>query len=123
LPSEIQKIAAFLNKPVTPEQIEKLVDHVDIDKFAKNESVNMTREIKAGLSNEGHTFIRKGAKVYSFIKLKEFSVFKKYCAIIWFVGETGGWKNHFSPEVNRKIDEWIEKNLEGSDLKFVTELD
>ncbi len=40
-----------------------------------------------------------------------------------FTGETGGWKNHFTPEVNRKIDEWIEKNLEGSDLKFVTELD
>lgn len=60
LPTEIKKIAAFLNKTLTEEQIEKLVDHVHIDKFAKNESVNMAREIKAGLSNEGHTFIRKG---------------------------------------------------------------
>ncbi len=70
LPTEIKKIAAFLNKAVTEEQIEKLVDHVDIDKFAKNESVNMAREIKAGLSNEGHTFIRKGVIVI-LIDLKE----------------------------------------------------
>jgi hypothetical protein len=32
-----------------------------------------------------------------------------------------GEMTHFSPEVNRKIDEWIEKNLEGTDLKFVAE--
>ena len=38
-------------------------------------------------------------------------------------GQTGDWKNHFSPELNQKIDEWISKNLTGSDLKFVTELD
>lgn len=45
--------------------------------------------------------------------------------LLFFVvkGETGDWKNHFSPEVNRKIDEWIEKNLAGTDLKFVTELE
>ena len=60
MPTEIKKMAAFLNKTLTEEQIEKLVDHVRIDKFAKNESVNMAREIQAGLSNEGHTFIRKG---------------------------------------------------------------
>jgi hypothetical protein len=59
-------MAAFLNKTLTEEQIEKLVDHVQIDKFAKNDSVNMAREIQAGLSNEGQTFIRKGM---SFISL------------------------------------------------------
>jgi hypothetical protein len=94
---EIKKIAAFLGKTVTPEQIEKLVDHVKVDNFSKNASVNMTMEIKSGFTNEGHSFIRKG--------------------------QTGDWKNHFSPDLNRRIDEWIAKNLEGSDLKFVTELD
>lgn len=89
-------MAAFLNKTLTDEQIEKLVDHVKVEKFSKNQSVNMDMEIKAGFANEGHSFIRKG--------------------------ETGDWKNHFSPELNAKIDRWIEKNLEGSDLKFVTEL-
>lgn len=97
LPTEIRKIAAFLNKTLTEEQVAKLVDHVVVDKFAKNESVNMAREVSAGLTNEGYSFVRKG--------------------------QTGDWKNHFSPEVNRKIDEWIEKNLAGTDLKFVTELE
>ena len=38
-------------------------------------------------------------------------------------GKTGDWMNHFSPELNQRIDEWIEKNLEGTDLKFVTQLE
>ena len=94
---EIRKIYQFLNKKLTDEQIEKLVDHVKVDIFSKNASVNMTMEIKSGFTNEGHSFIRKG--------------------------QTGDWKNHFSPDLNRRIDKWIAKNLEGSDMKFVTELD
>jgi hypothetical protein len=38
-------------------------------------------------------------------------------------GKTGDWKNHFGPELNQRIDEWIEKNLSGTDLKFTTELE
>ena len=38
-------------------------------------------------------------------------------------GKTCDWKNHFCPELNETIDRWMEKNLNGSDLKFVTELD
>ncbi len=40
-----------------------------------------------------------------------------------FKGKTGDWKNHISPELNKRVDNWIAKNLEGSDLQFVTELD
>ena len=36
---------------------------------------------------------------------------------------TGDWKNNFSPELNKKIDEWIDKNLAGTELKFITELE
>ena len=49
-----------MGKTLTDENIEKLVDHVRVDKFSKNESVNMAMEIKAGFANEGHSFIRKG---------------------------------------------------------------
>ena len=38
------------------------------------------------------------------------------------IGKTGDWKNHFSPELNRKVDQWIAQNLAGTDLKFITEL-
>ncbi len=60
---EIKKIAAFLGKTLTPEQIEKLVDHVKVDNFSKNASVNMTMEIKSGFTNEGHSFVRKGITI------------------------------------------------------------
>jgi hypothetical protein len=49
-----------LGKTLTPEQIEKLVDHVKVDNFSKNASVNMTMEIKSGFTNEGHSSVRKG---------------------------------------------------------------
>lgn len=49
---------------------------------------------------------------------------EKNCVIIFInTGKVGDWKNHFSPEMNKKLDSWIEKNLAGTDLKFVTELE
>ena len=38
-------------------------------------------------------------------------------------GKVGDWKNHFSPEMIQILDQWIEKNLTGTGLKFVTELE
>lgn len=40
-----------------------------------------------------------------------------------FEGKTGDWKNHFSPELNARIDKWIKCNLAGTDLSFITELE
>jgi estrone sulfotransferase len=39
------------------------------------------------------------------------------------LGQIGDWKNHFSAELTERIDRWIETNLQGSDLKFITELE
>lgn len=36
-------------------------------------------------------------------------------------GQTGDWKNHLSPEMNFRINEWMAENLKNSDLKFITE--
>ena len=38
-------------------------------------------------------------------------------------GKTGDWKNHFSPELNRRIDAWVEENLAETDLRFEMELE
>lgn len=60
LVKEIKKVAAFLNTPVTEEQIALLKEHLLFDNFAKNESVNYEMPKKLGaLNNDGH-FIRKG---------------------------------------------------------------
>ncbi|KZS20060.1 putative Sulfotransferase family cytosolic 1B member [Daphnia magna] len=83
---------------LSEEQLTDLREHLRFDNFAKNESVNMEPAKQFGhFSTEGH-FIRKG--------------------------KTGDWKNHFSPEMNKRIDEWIDKNLNGcADLKFITQLE
>jgi hypothetical protein len=65
---EIRKIGQFLNKKLTDEQIEKLVEHVKVDNFSKNKSVNLTMEIESGLINEGHSFVRKGKNLKFKIK-------------------------------------------------------
>lgn len=33
-------------------------------------------------------------------------------------GETGDWKNNFSPEVVKEVDEWIKKNNVNTGLPF-----
>ena len=33
-------------------------------------------------------------------------------------GETGDWKNKLSEEQSRRIDEWVEKQTQGSDLTY-----
>jgi len=94
---EIDKVCAFLGKTLSEEQLQVLVKHLHFDNFSKNESVNMEFLKEEGFANSGGNFIRKG--------------------------KTGDWKNHFSSELNSRLDEWIEKNLEGTDLKFTMELD
>ncbi|KAI9563465.1 hypothetical protein GHT06_010928 [Daphnia sinensis] len=97
LRGEIEKVAKFLGKSLTDEQLDKLREHLRFDNFQKNESVNNKAAKKFGAMNEDGRFIRNG--------------------------KTGDWKNHFSPELNQRIDEWVARNLEGTDLKFVTELE
>ena len=33
-------------------------------------------------------------------------------------GKTGNWKSHFTPELEKRFEEWEAKELKGSDLKF-----
>jgi hypothetical protein len=82
---------------LTEEELNRLAKHLHIDTFAKNESANFEIGKKTGLMNlDAGNFVRKG--------------------------KTGDWKNHFGPQVNQRIDEWIEQNVSGTDLQFVTEL-
>ena len=33
-------------------------------------------------------------------------------------GQTGNWKQHFTPELEKRFEEWEAEELKGSDLKF-----
>ena len=37
-------------------------------------------------------------------------------------GQTGNWRKHFTPELEKRFEEWERKGLEGSDLKFTYDL-
>lgn len=81
---EIRKIGQFLNKKLTDEQIEKLVEHVKVDNFSKNKSVNLTMEIESGLINEGHSFVRKGKNLKFKIKCQSVYNLWRKRLIDWF---------------------------------------
>jgi hypothetical protein len=37
---------------------------------------------------------------------------------VYFSGEVGDWKNHFTVAQNEYMDKWLEENLIETDLKF-----
>lgn len=90
----ILKIARFLDKSLTDEDVDKLIQHLDIEKFRKNKSVNNDHFTDLGIAskNKEHQFIRKG--------------------------KVGGWKEYFTPALNADADKWIKDNLKNSDLKL-----
>jgi len=93
----IKRVGDFLQKPLTDEQLTRLTEHLRFDNFSRNEAVNFEIGKQHGFMNDNGRFCRKG--------------------------KTGDWKNYIDAETNEHIDRWIETNLAGSDLKFVTELD
>jgi len=97
LSGQLRRMAAFLGKSYTDGEIEKLAEHLHIDNFRKNPYVNMEGGLAKAIQNEGEgSFIRKGV--------------------------VGDWFNHCTPEMDAKFDAWLEEQLKGTDLKFVTKL-
>ena len=123
LRGEIAKVAKFLNKTLTEEELDKLRDHLKFENLSKNDAVNgeYIRKID-GMMNPNEKLLRKGISLFVFYILL-YIILSKQSHRLLFPGKTGDWKGRFSPELNEKIDRWIEKNLAGSDLKFVTELE
>ncbi|CAL1686315.1 unnamed protein product [Lasius platythorax] len=95
----IKKTAKFLSKNVTDEQIVELCEHLKFSKMATNPSVNMELLLGNGKTQEDdpdYKFIRKG--------------------------KVGDWTNYMSEDLARRFDEWTEKHLCGTGLKFHTDI-
>ncbi|CAH2073442.1 unnamed protein product, partial [Iphiclides podalirius] len=93
LPAAIRRVANFLDKSFTTEQIEKLCEHLSIENFKNNKSVNYDVMKELGiLISDGQSFIRKG--------------------------KTGGWRDYFDEEMTQQADRWIAENLSDTDLRF-----
>ncbi|XP_053625703.1 sulfotransferase 1 family member D1-like [Plodia interpunctella] len=94
LPAAVRRVAKFMNKPATEEQVQRLCRHLHIDNFRKNKSVNAEDLQDLGLANKTEHFIRKG--------------------------KSGGWRDYFDEEMTRQAERWIEDNLRDTDLRFPT---
>ncbi|XP_018563734.1 estrogen sulfotransferase-like [Anoplophora glabripennis] len=91
----IQKIAEFLGKKLSDDQIDGLKDYLSIEKFKNNKSVNCTQMVKLGLAKDTNLFIRRG--------------------------RPGGWKELFDEEIEREFNELMDEKLKGTNLKFPEE--
>ena len=90
-----QKLKDFLGVTLTPEQDEIIKEKTSFKSIKKNDAVNKRYEIPHTPSDEGPSFIRKGI--------------------------VGDWKTHFDNKTNAEWDEWIAKELKGTDFKMVFE--
>lgn len=76
-----------------PEELDKLENHLKIDNFRNNKSVNFDVYKQIGILRGGEaSFIRKG--------------------------KTGDWRDYFTYELNARADKWIEENLKTTSLRF-----
>lgn len=88
----ISKVAKFLDKSLSDDDIQKLKDFLSFESMKKNEACNFERLLedtrgKKYFEKVGQHFIRKG--------------------------QVGDWENYMSPEMSKRFDDWIEKYTVG----------
>ena len=92
LTPSVKKVARFLGKNLSDDMVEKLVNHLSFKQMKDNPAVNKEASRKLGLFTEEGHFMRKG--------------------------EIGDWKNYFTDDMNKRMDEAIEKHFNPIGLKF-----
>lgn len=96
---ELKKIMSFLGKSYTDQQLEQLKEHMQIENFKKNLSVNTGlkhEELGLIVENKRNQFIRNG--------------------------KVGGYKEYFDEEMEKEAQQWISHNLKDTDLEFPVQL-
>ncbi|KPJ21607.1 Sulfotransferase family cytosolic 1B member 1 [Papilio machaon] len=94
LSATVKRIADFLGKEYTAEQLDELCTHMKFDNFKKNPSVNIVNMKELGMMATKGEFVRKG--------------------------KSGGWRDYFDADMSREAEDWIAKNLQHTDLRFPT---
>ena len=90
LAASLRKVARFLGKELKNE--EALVDHLSFKKMKDNTAVNKDELMQYGMFSHNGNFIRKG--------------------------EVGDWKNYFTEEINKRMDEAVNKHFKPIGLEF-----
>lgn len=89
----ISKTSTFLNKNLSQEEISKLADHLNVDNFKNNPSVNRDYYDYVGNKSSQCNFVRRG--------------------------KVDGWKDElFSSELAERADAWIQENYRKYGFRF-----
>ncbi|XP_055346493.1 sulfotransferase 1B1-like isoform X2 [Paramacrobiotus metropolitanus] len=84
LESVVKDVARFLGKQLDEAKIASILQHCSLDKMKNNKLTNHSNLHNAGLMDFSVSpFMRKGI--------------------------VGDWKDHFTPELNQQVNEWIER--------------
>lgn len=96
LPAVIKKVAAFLGKQCTEDELKKLAEHLSFENMKNNAAVNYEPVCEAnkknGLTDSDGKFMRSGT--------------------------VGSFKAAMTPEQINQIDKWSEENLKGTGFIF-----
>ncbi|XP_050663857.1 sulfotransferase 1E1-like isoform X5 [Leptidea sinapis] len=93
LPSAVRKVAKFLRKTLTEDQVKSLCEHLNFNNFKKNASFDDGALVKLNFVKKGEApFIRRG--------------------------KVGGWRQYFDDEMMDQADRWITDNLFNTDLRY-----
>lgn len=94
LPGTIKKVAEFLGKNYTEEEIDKLTDYLSIHNFKNNPAVNGKELIELKIQRpDEQGFVRRG--------------------------KSGG-NQEYTPELNKRAEKWIQENSKGMEFQFPT---
>ncbi|CAH2240193.1 jg1758 [Pararge aegeria aegeria] len=93
LPAAVRRVSKFFGKQFTEEQLTRLCEHLSIESFKQNKSVNYDVMSELGILQAGtDTFIRKG--------------------------KAGGWRDYFDEGMTSEAEKWISDNLQDTDMRF-----
>ncbi|XP_038215741.1 sulfotransferase 1C4-like [Zerene cesonia] len=92
LPATVRRVMEFFGKKFSDDQLNRLIDHLSIESFKSNPSVNYDVMKELGIMVGAKEFIRKG--------------------------KAGGWRDYFDEEMTLQAEKWMADNLRDTDLRF-----
>lgn len=121
MPATIQRVASFLGKQLSQEESDRLCEHLSIENFRNNKSINYEEFRELGLLAPNEAFVRKGimrnhANIFLYILMTEPNQFMYI--YLFHLGKSGGWHDYFDKEMTQQAEQWIVDNLRDTDLRY-----
>lgn len=99
----------YLGKELSDEQIKSIVDFCSFDNMKKNPAfevkspAGMFAKNVLGVEHKPDETEKKAEQAQAPAKMKELKIFRK--------GKVGDWKNYFTDEMSKRLDEVVAANL------------